>query len=526
LNKQNTFLMPIRMEQDDPRQQSGGNNNKRNRGGGGLSGLIRFLPLVLLFLFKRPKLIIPVLIVGAVWYFFLGGQQMLSGGAYQEDNTAPSFSMGASLDEEQYDKAQVFEPVSYGYGGSSLPSRATLEQYIPQRRHQGRQGSCVGWASAYAARTILQSQATGQNPNQVAFSPAYLYNQIALTGCQGAYMVDAMKTMQQNGALPFNQFRYTEQSCSNAPSSSQKQQGAAYRIRGFDRLTLGANNYKTDLQGIKQHVAQGYPVVIGMMVGGSFMNSMRGRSTWQPSQRDYGMRGFGGHAMCVIGYDDNKNGGAFQIMNSWGEDWGDDGIAWVRYRDFEHFTKEAYGIYPMASQQEAGKMAVEFGLLDVASQNTIGLFKKDGSTFRTLKPIKKGDKFKVLIANSVECYIYVFGQETDGSSYVLFPYTQKHSPYCGITGTRLFPRDHSMVADDIGSKDYIAVVVSKKELDFNTVNKRLNSSNASTYAGKLEDALGNQRATQVNFQAGKTVAFEADVKDKPIVGMVIEIDKQ
>lgn len=520
--------MPIRMEKDDPRQQSGGGGNRnQNSSGGGLSGLIRFLPLVLMFLFKRPKLIIPVLLLGAVWYFFLGGQEALSGGAAYQEEQDSAFSMGATLDEEVYDKAQVFEPVSYGYGGQAqLPSQISLERYAPRRRHQGRQGSCVGWASAYAARTILQSRTSGQNPNNVTFSPSYLYNQIALTGCQGAYMLDAMKAMKQNGGLPFSQFRYDERTCSNEPSQSQKQSGAQYRIRGYDRLTLGANNYKPDIIGIKQHLAQGNPVVIGMMVGGTFMNSMVNRSLWQPNQRDYGMRGYSGHAMCVIGYDDNKQGGAFQIMNSWGEDWGNDGIAWVRYRDFEHFTREAYGVYPTATQQDNKKMGVEFGLLDVNSQNTIGLFKRDGNTFRTLKPIKKGDKFKVLVANSVECFIYVFGQEVDGSSYVLFPYTEKHSPYCGITGTRLFPRDHSMVADDVGNKDYIAIVVSKKELNFNQLNSRINNSNASTYAAKLDQALGNQRITDVNFQAGKTIAFEANTENQSVVGMVIEIDKQ
>jgi C1A family cysteine protease len=515
------------MEKDDPRQQSGGGNNNRNNSGGGLNSLIKFLPLVLMFLFKRPKLIIPVLILGAAWYFFFGGQEMLSGGgAYSENDTPAEFSLGANLDQDVYDRAQVFEPVSYGYSGQGgLPSSVSLERYAPRRRHQGRQGSCVGWASAYGARTILQAQTSGQSANSVTFSPAYLYNQIALTGCQGAYMLDAMKAMQQNGALPFEQFRYDERTCSNEPSSNQKQNGAQYRIKGYDRLTLGANNYKTDIMGMKQHLAQGYPVVIGMMVGGSFMSNMVGRDTWQPSQRDYGMRGYSGHAMCVIGYDDNKNGGSFQIMNSWGEDWGNDGIAWVRYRDFEHFNKEAYGIYPMASQQDKSRLAVEFGLLDVNSENIIGLFKREGNIFRTLKPIKKGDKFKVLVANSIECYVYVFGQETDGSSYVLFPYTEKHSAYCGITGTRLFPRDYSMTADDIGNQDYIAVVVSKKELDFNQLNSRISRSNASTYAAKLEQALGSEQATQVEYKAGKTVAFEANTEQKSVVGMVIEIDK-
>jgi hypothetical protein len=242
------------------------------------------------------------------------------------------------------------------------------------------------------------------------------------------------------------------------------------------------------------------------------------------------MAGFGGHAMSVIGYNDEFEGGAFQIMNSWGNRWGDNGIAWVRYRDFEHFTKEAYGLFPMGStdqnQNNSQNFAVEFGLADMASQNTIALQKTSDMVFQTVNPISKSDKFKVLFANSVECYVYIFGQETDGSSYVLFPYTEKHSPYCGITGTRLFPKDYSMTPDEIGNKDYIAIVVSKTPIDFNDFKNRLSRSRQSTYAGKLGEVLGNDRITDVAFNAGKTVAFSADGRGKNKVGMVIEIDKR
>ena len=89
------------------------------------------------------------------------------------------------------------------------------------------------------------------------------------------------------------------------------------------------------------------------------------------------------------------------------------------------------------------------------------------------------------IKNATECYIYIFGQETDGSSYVLFPYLKqgetvsKHSPYCGITGYRLFPKAQSMEADSIGNKDYIAIVVSKDELDYNALNNAISRSSQS-----------------------------------------------
>ncbi len=96
---------------------------------------------------------------------------------------------------------------------------------------------------------------------------------------------------------------------------------------------------------LKEHLAKDAPVVIGMMVGGSFMQGMMGKQMWAPTDEDRTQAGFGGHAMCVIGYDDRKQ--AFQIMNSWGPEWGENGIGWVRYADFKEFVREAYGVDPM-----------------------------------------------------------------------------------------------------------------------------------------------------------------------------------
>lgn len=96
-------------------------------------------------------------------------------------------------------------------------------------------------------------------------------------------------------------------------------------------LTDGESATGISIRAIKEHLAKDAPVVIGMMVGGSFMQPMMGKELWTPTDEDRSQMGFGGHAMCVIGYDDRRvakyaNGesytGAFQIMNSWGPEWG------------------------------------------------------------------------------------------------------------------------------------------------------------------------------------------------------------
>lgn len=83
-----------------------------------------------------------------------------------------------------------------------------------------------------------------------------------------------------------------------------------------------------------------------------------------------------------------------------------------------------------------------------------------------------------------------------------------------------------MVADKVGSQDQIAIVVSKKELNFEDFNQRINRSNGNTYAAKLRDALGKERSRQVEFKSSANVAFEANTENASAVGMVIEIPKK
>jgi hypothetical protein len=533
--------MPIRMEEDEQEKRDDNfpeNNPGRrenNSGGGGLGGLTAFLPLILGTLFKKPKLLILLLVLGGLYYFMTSGGGCSSATITDGSNTdgdipgnLKGFNTGMEMKQEIYDKAEVYEALSDN-ASEPLPESYSLLQYAPQRLNQGTQGSCVGWASAYAARTILYARQNNLNPDQVCFSPSSLYNQIALTNCQGAYMNEAMATMHQKGILPFREFGYDESDCSSVPGQNLQQRASNFKIKGYNRLSKGGDDYKTNILSLKQNIAAGAPVVIGMMVGGSFMQAMQGRKVWIPSQDDYYMQGFGGHAMCAIGYDDFLEGGAFQIMNSWGKEWGENGVAWVRYKDFEFFNKEAWGLYPMGSgaQFDPNKLAVKFALVGNASKKVIPLMQSGNQIYRTQSPIKIGDKFKVAITNTVECYTYIFGEETDKSSYILFPYTPKHSPYCGVTGMRVFPRDYSMVADNKGTKDYIAFVISKKPINYNELNKSINAASGSTYPEKVKTALAAEAIQNVTFSNEENaIKLDATLNGKNATYVVIEIEKK
>jgi hypothetical protein len=233
--------------------------------------------------------------------------------------------------------------------------------------------------------------------------------------------------------------------------------------------------------------------------------------------------------MCVIGYDDFKNGGAFQIMNSWGEEWGNNGVAYVRYNDFDFFVVESYGVNSLGKvgAENPDKFKVALGLVDNKTKQNISLKLKEDNVFQTTAPIKVGDRFKVEFTNTVDCYTYVFGMEKDGSSYVLFPYTKKHSPYCGIAGTRLFPKDKSLEADNIGNKDFIAVVVTKAPIDYDALNAKIMAQKGKSYKDMVNTALANESIGGIAYRTeGSNIGFETAVNGKNAAAMIIEIDKR
>lgn len=508
--------MAIKMEKDDPKgseQDYSAKGKRKTSRDSGLAGPIGNIAGALIpLLIKKPKILIVVVILGLLAYFFLGKGCATGGESTTSGIIQNLFQTGGNFNKEIYEETEIFEPLADNKK-NPLPERVSLKEYCPTRLNQGKQGSCVAWASAYAARTILEAKRTGKNPNTVRYSPSFMYNQISIDhkNCQGSYIKYAMDNLMKVGAVGFNDFQYDDSDCNRKPGSGLMSDAQVNKIKGFQRLTEESTGKSNEMLAMKQNLAKGSPIIIGMMVGGSFMKNMMGREMWTPSNTDYQQRGFGGHAMCVIGYDDYKAGGAFQIMNSWGEDWGDKGFFWIRYSDFKEFNREAYGLYPMgdANKKTEHRFKGSFGLELNAGKRKINLKQVGDFYFETTSTLKPGDKFKVELTNNIECYTYIFGEDDDKSIDVLFPYTPKHSPYCGITGTRLFPRDYSMVPNQNGTVDKIAILVTKKPIDYDVYKKKINAANGTTLEEKMKNAFSYNKKF-IAYSESPVINFEIE----------------
>lgn len=214
----------------------------------------------------------------------------------------------------------------------------SLKTYAPAVLSQGQLGSCVSWASAYAGFTIVK-RLEKNNKNLEPFSPLNLYvrykKQFDESPCSyGACIPFALNILKSNGCSVFNKFLPNE--CTKDVSENIIYEDKLY---SYDPINPSSIN------SIKSAISANMPVVIGIKSydGDDWKNAVLDEGVWNGH---YSGTATSGHAMCLVGYDDNKDDGAFEIMNSWGEDWGEKGYIWIRYNDFIKHVDQSYALIP------------------------------------------------------------------------------------------------------------------------------------------------------------------------------------
>ncbi|GGH77051.1 MAG: peptidase C1 [Bacteroidetes bacterium] len=213
----------------------------------------------------------------------------------------------------------------------NVPSEFDLSKWFPKPGDQGSQASCVGWALAYGLKSYQEARRLQRPPTEQdhVFSPAFIYNQISDNCYSGSNLREALELMRRSGVAPMTSFPYDDEDCSKIPGNSIKVEAKAYVIGGWKRV-----EYRNEGQ-MKTFLVHGKPVVVGLETDTWFDNLSDGE-VYRVSSNRY----TGGHAVVVIGYDDRR--GAYKILNSWGEDWGENGYGWIAYELFEKVVHEAY----------------------------------------------------------------------------------------------------------------------------------------------------------------------------------------
>jgi hypothetical protein len=220
-----------------------------------------------------------------------------------------------------YDRAYFNGDLFGAPGGApTLPPSADLSKDFPQPGNQGQQSSCVGWAVAYAVKTYqerIENNWSLQTSTHL-FSPAFVYNQINDGQDRGSYINEALDLVVRQGVASLSAMPYSDRDYLTQPSQAARQEAAKYP--GLSWKTVNG------IMEIKSALANRRPVVAGIMAFDSLSNLRGPNSVYNTFTGNAG-----GHAVTIVGYDDNQFGGALNIINSWGLGFGDNGYFWLPY---------------------------------------------------------------------------------------------------------------------------------------------------------------------------------------------------
>lgn len=262
---------------------------------------------------------------------------LLTVSASAQTNSIP----GLLLDDADYAQAPYQDILIK----TPLPGRVSFEALCPPVQAQGAYGTCVGFACGYYLRTILEAKARKRTTkfaiSKLAFSPSYLYEKAKATGdyacAEGVYLTKVFAVLKETGIVPFSQFPYP--ACGQQTGIVDALAGR-YRIRDYERLFNVQDSDQKKIGKLKKALADGGPVVVGMVIPPSFYSAAK---VWKPATTDNPQDNkLQGHALCVIGYDDNRFGGAFRVVNSFGKAWADGGFCWISYQDMARFTRYGF----------------------------------------------------------------------------------------------------------------------------------------------------------------------------------------
>lgn len=397
--------------------------------------------------------------------------------------SAQTFQRGLTWEGDRYNAL----PVRYG-NKASLPTTKSLRSFYPKVVIQPNTDfTGVAWATVWNARTAAEAIACNQTDPQklkeIAFAPAYNYTIVRKTkDCSGSIsMIDLLQSLVQNGSpyfSEFSEFCVPEITVDVVPLANKK------KLSGYFKLfnTTDAMNLK--VQSVKSALVSNNAVVVGLICPPSFNMAT---DSWQvrESQPD---QQYGGHAVCVVGYDDSKFGGAFEVINSWGKGWGAEGFTWIRYKDFSDYVQYGFGLFQVggASCNVRFEGKVTFRLLTGDEMRT----QADGveGQYKFWKSYPTGTTFTINMASNLPGYVYSFGIDPHSDLFPLFPRLATTIP---ITFTQLRAPDDmpAITLTDPPGKNSIYFVFSPVEIDISNVLDKLKGRKVVT-PSDVQSALG------------------------------------
>jgi hypothetical protein len=231
-----------------------------------------------------------------------------------------------------------------GFGAEAVvPESADLRPYAPAVGDQGQISSCVAWSIGYS---IMGYYANRQGGVGAPYAPLYLYMRAVGSGApnNGLNPETALGVAQSTGVDSQADYFQGTSNWQTAPTAAEVANAANYKINGWTRLWVGANQGTAAQTLVKQAVANGAPVSIAIPVFRDFEN-LRSDALYNTTSG----QNLGGHMITIYGYDAQ----GVWIRNSWGTWWGSKGDAHLSWGFINTAALAAYTVGGVATKAPA-----------------------------------------------------------------------------------------------------------------------------------------------------------------------------
>jgi C1A family cysteine protease len=208
-------------------------------------------------------------------------------------------------------------------------------------RDQGNEGTCVAFASVTGVKEFQDKK---EYHKLIKLSPRFLYNLCKkFDGLpqEGTYPRIAMKVLLNYGVCHESFWPYLANQKS-LPLKGADKDARKFKIKAYARL-------KSQLE-MKRSLLINGPFLAGVKVFKSWFSKKVERSGFipMPKRSDKLM---GGHAICIMGYDDKLN--IFKFKNSWGIEWADQGYGYLPYKYIGKYCSDAWSATDLIENPKA-----------------------------------------------------------------------------------------------------------------------------------------------------------------------------
>jgi C1A family cysteine protease len=230
-----------------------------------------------------------------------------------------------------------------------LPPKLDYTRKMSPVSDQGDEGTCVGFATVDGMK---EYQEKAEWKKTVQLSVRYVYAGAQKIDAypddeEGTDIRSALKVLNKNGVPPQDCWPYKPHQ-KDGPCPNADELAKPYKSEKYVRLSTGAE--------MKESLVVNGPFVAGVDVfWDAWETAMRNGVVKMPGNDE---EPAGGHAICIVGYDDKKK--RWKFKNSWGKGWGANGYGYLPYEYMKKHCSDAWSAKDILSDKKVQTVLDQF----------------------------------------------------------------------------------------------------------------------------------------------------------------------